>query len=697
MKTYWWASAMGIFSLLPQVVPAEAAISAATRELRCLSNTPFPVPVGTTAIPVPQGDFESALKVPPGWGIWGGRIVVGDDAPQGKAYCRLKAQKGSVLRTPLLHATPGKPYFLSMWLKNPDEHWTTIGFTSDERVPSFGNAYPGLPATGNQWKRVGYYFWLPEPCQTIQFSIEPREDSAAGQFISVDDIQLRTATEAEMSAAYEAQRAQLPAYDVTPQPGDGNNLALSVAKWEGRAGIPGKPFVIWALGSSWTAAQGDGYGLIHAIRQRFPQAPPLVYKRHCGSGTPWEYAAGWVKQFVAVEQPDLVFTYTVGSAAGLDTLLTEVRRHTTADIIVPSIHFKPPCTITPHDIENSPGQQWGQIREICRKHGAEFVENRRELAEYLTRAGLSPDDLLFDHVHQNLHGIMRVWDNVARHIAKPDRFAYAPESRERRIAVAPPAATATERVSLSGDWESARGVVRTIAAGARLKVHFTGNRIDVLGRRTPAGGTVKLLVDGVPAEQAPVFATTFIQAKAAVPQRPFVHNAQDCSPHAVDLGKNLVPQTWTIVMTSDVGDYRLQGSVTGPDGVGNLARPFRSTSGQIGIDPKFWREGRVPIQGRPVVERGGKPVVEFGATPVPVVYENGKPVAYGDVKGDTFTFDVYRCAPAALSFRSEKPAPLAESAVRNLANGAHTLEIVASGDGEVSIAGLYVFQPPEKE
>jgi hypothetical protein len=678
-------------------VCGEPAISPSARELRCLSDRPFPAPAGTTAIAVPHGDFETALKLPPDWGLWGGQIVAAGDAPQGKAYCRLKAGRGSVLRTPLLHAAPGKPYLLSMWLRNPDEHWTTLSFTSDERAPSFINAYPGLPATGNQWKRVGFYFWFPESCKTIQFSIEPREESAAGQFIAVDDIQLRTATEAEMAAVYEAHRAKFAAVDLAPRPGDGQNLALSVAKWEGRAGIPGKPFVIWALGSSWTAAQGDGFGLIHAIRQRFPQAPPIVYKRHCGSGTPWDYAAGWVKQFVAAEQPDLVFTYTVGTAEGLDRLLTEVRRHSTADIIVPSIQFKPPCQLTSHEIENSPGQQWGQIRNVCRKHGVEFVENRREMAEYLARNRLAPDDLLCDHVHQNLRGIMCVWDNVARHLARPERFNDRPESRERRIAVVAPAATATEQVVLSGPWVAAGGTVRTSAAGARLKVRFTGNRIDLLGRKTPRGGSVRLLIDGVAAGQAPVFATTFIEAKPAVPQRPFVHNAQDCAPHAVELGKNLVVQTWTIRMTSNVGDYLLEGSVTGPDGEGNLARPFLSRSGQIGIDPKFWREGRVPIQGRPVVQRNGKPVVEFGATPVPVVYENGKPVAYGDVCGDTFRFDVYRAARAAISFRGEQPAPLAEAAAWNLANGEHTLEIVAAGDGEVNIDGLYVFQPPEKD
>ena len=66
--------------------------------------------------------------------------------------------------------------------------------------------------------------------------------------------------------------AGLPAYDDSPRAGDGRNLALSVAKWEGH-GVPGRPFVIWAIGSSWTNFLGDGYPLIRAIRQRFPDAP----------------------------------------------------------------------------------------------------------------------------------------------------------------------------------------------------------------------------------------------------------------------------------------------------------------------------------------------------------------------------------------------------------------------------------------
>jgi hypothetical protein len=196
----------------------------------------------------------------------------------------------------------------------------------------------------------------------------------------------------------------LPAYDATPRPEDGRHLALSVAKWgrhlalsvakwEGRAGLPGKPFVISAGGSSWTNFQGDGYPLIRAIHARFPHAPPIVYKKHAGSGTPWDFARGWVQQMVIPEQPDLVFTYTNGSPEGLDAMLTAIRRQTTADVIVASLHFFQWNKVTEEIIERFE-VDWGRVREVCCKHGVEFVENRRELAEYLRKNSLEPAALV---------------------------------------------------------------------------------------------------------------------------------------------------------------------------------------------------------------------------------------------------------------------------------------------------------------
>jgi len=369
------------------------------------------------------------------------------------------------------------------------------------------------------------------------------------------------------------------------------------------------------------------------------------------------------------EQPDLVLTYTNGSLDGLDALLTEVRRHTTADVIVPSLHFFQHSQLTPQEIEVFEGVPIDKVREVCRRHGAEFVDNRRELAQYLQQAGLEPAALVGDPVHQNQHGRIRIWDNICRHVAKPDAFNDAPESRERRIAVVPPASSYTEQVTASGPWTATDGRLHTDQKDARLTVRFTGNRIDLLGRKGPSGGTLRVLLDGVPADQAPAFATTFIRPKPAVwPRELKGPGPGDVAPHAVELRTGIVPQTWTITMTSDAGDYRLEGSATGFDGEGHVAQLFLSRSGQIAIDPKLWRHART--------ERKDSSVV------------------YGNGTGDTFAFDVYRCATGTVSFRSEQPEPLCQPLVQNLTNGPHTLEIISNGDGDVSIEALYVFQPP---
>jgi hypothetical protein len=667
----------------PPAFPATASVTASANSsgdeerkgILCLSSRPFAVPAGSETIPMPGGDFETAGSMPPGWASEKGRVVVAADAPQGRAYYQMETVDGMALRGPAVPATPGRPYFISFWLKSLSRRWAAINFTSDERLRGFTGNTTALPDTAGKWKRVGIYFWMPVPAKAIQFHIVSRRDeSRPGQYLSVDDVQLRTASEAEMAEAYTAERAHLPPYDTTPQPGDGSNLALSVAKWEGRAGIPGKPFVIWAIGSSWTEAQKDGYGLIHAIRKNFPNAPQIIYREHDGAGTPWDFAACWVKQFVAAEQPDMIFTYTVGTPEGLDAMLTEIRRHTTADIIVPSVHFSPTSPLTPSDIETG-YTQWARIREICKLHHAEFVEHRRDIADYLKRTGLKADDLLWDHVHQNLHGRIRVWDSVARHITDPGHFTYDPKALERMISVNPPTSTATEKVTFSGDWTTNAGTAKSNQPGSQLKLLFTGNRVDLIGHKLPGGGTVKVLIDGVPADQAPAFYSDYILAKPKVyPKKHVGGQPGDVAPQAVDLGTNLVPQSWTITMTSDNGDYQLEGSIAGPDGFGNVTHPFTSKSGQIRIDPKDWRNGIVKSKDQ----------------------SQTQPPVFGNVTGDMFSFDVYRCAEGEVSFAGDQAGSFSTPLAQNLPNREHTLEIVTAGNGPVQINGLYVHSPMEK-
>ncbi|MFW5798368.1 MAG: hypothetical protein ACOCXX_01810, partial [Planctomycetota bacterium] len=259
-----------------------------------------------------------------------------------------------------------------------------------------------------------------------------------------------------------------------------------------------------------------------------------------------------------------------------------------------------------------------------------------------------PGDLLGDPVHQSTYGALVINENIARHVAECDNPSYDPDSRERIV----------------------RKTLTTSKKGDRIELDFDGNRIEVFGTASADGGTMRVLVDGKPAEQVPAFVTTYIApgAKNAGPNWP----RGDKAPHAVTLGTNLVAQQWTIRMLNNEGDFVLTGSVTGEDGRGNAARPFTSESGQIKIDPTLWR-------GVGKVRRG----------------PNKGKMGYATKQGDTFTWKVLRGVVSTVSFKGSGRVCL--PVARMLDNGKHTLTLVARGDGPVNIDGFLVCTPPLKE
>ena len=201
------------------------------------------------------------------------------------------------------------------------------------------------------------------------------------------------------------------------------------------------------------------------------------------------------------------------------------------------------------------------------------------------------------------------------------------------------------RYTKAHEWAKVDGALTAGEAGRALTVKFTGNRIDLIGMRTPEGGSAAVWIDETPADRAEVFYAGYIkpdEKNAPAPPNP----PRDRAPHRVGLGTKLVPQSWTIRMVSDTGDYELTGSVTGLDGKGNARQPFTSTSGQIGIEPEFWR---LPETNR---------------------------------TGDTFTFDVWRGATGTANFRGE-PGKFRLTLVQNLPNAPHVLRLRQQGKNAV--------------
>lgn len=448
-----------------------------------------------------------------------------------------------------------------------------------------------------------------------------------------------------------------PAYVATPGERDGQYLALSIEKLQ-HGFDPPRPFLIWAIGSSYTNKLGSGEELIAQLRAMYPAGPEMVYKKMVGNSVPWQYLRGWARHLVIPQQPDLVIVYTLGNPHDLDLLIAELRRATTADIIVPSLHWRIPDERYWASPEENDDPTWRQVRELCARQGVQFVENRRDWGNYLRENHLPLSSLLADAVHQSEYGAHVIRTNIAQHLRPRDTFAYRPRERERRIELeAPPQGT---RVQADERWTAEGGVLRTDRRGAELEVDFIGRRIDLIATCSSSAGSLRAFIDGHYAPDTGVYLATYIQPH----EDNFVDRAEksdpprDKSPHGVRLGENIVPQEWTIVMTSDMGDYQLTGSVTGPDGAGNSSQPFVSKSGQIEIDPLEWR--------RPERNRAG----------------------------DRFTFSVYSAAHGHIALAGTDGEPLRVTIAQQLPPGKHTLRLVASGDGAVAIKAVDVFQPP---
>ena len=471
-------------------------------------------------------------------------------------------------------------------------------------------------------------------------------------------------------------RAKYPERDLSPRPDDGRNLALSLRKLT--HGIaPERPFLIWGIGPSYLNFLGDGTDLACHLRQRFPNAPAIIYKKHVGSSVPWRYVLGWAEHVVVPEQPDLVVLYGIGLESDLEKIFQTLRRHTTADIIAASVHWK--GDDVKHWGKDEDVTNFGNIpemRRICKKHGAEFVENRKEWAQYMRdhdmKVEVDPErGLLLDAVHQSKYGALVINENIFRHFAARETYAYDPDSRERRLSVTQNRAVSDEESATAAgpSWTVQEGVASTTASGSRIKVRFRGNRIDLIGVESPDGGRARIMLDGLPAEEAPCFFAGPI-VPGAKNVRPKRGSVGDTGPHGITLREGLVPQTWTILMADDEGNYELTGSVTGTDGGGHVLKPFIGNSGQIGIPPELWRHGS-------------------GCVPFLHPWD-GKIL---NKTGDAYTFNVYRTCKPRVDFHG-KSREFRVSLFQNLPNQTHVLELITVGNGKVAVKFFDIFEPP---
>ena len=151
-----------------------------------------------------------------------------------------------------------------------------------------------------------------------------------------------------------------------------------------------------------------------------------------GSGSPYDYIRGWIHTAVLADQPDLILSYTNGSVEALELMLRDIRDNSTADIIIPSLHFfeNENDRLTPQVI-NLP--VFDEIKAVCEKYNVQFVDNRRAIAQWLLANNKQVKDLLSDAVHQNNLGRLLTCENIGRQFTRHPSPAYEPGRMEEKI------------------------------------------------------------------------------------------------------------------------------------------------------------------------------------------------------------------------------------------------------------------------
>ena len=325
--------------------------------------------------------------------------------------------------------------------------------------------------------------------------------------------------------------------------------------------------------------------LVQRLRERYPDTSIIFDNRAIGGWFVWRLKKT-LKHDILRWQPDLVlFSAYQGTAEVWERFLSDLRRETTADIVIRTQHmsrhdkledpFDTPETIT--------------LRHLAQKHDVELIELRAEWMNYLKTHQLPVMELLSDGIHLNRKGDALMATLYERH------FRYNPGSRQgwantvRRFdAMRFVEDRKTDEIVLTGPgWKRTdRGYTQSASPQDALKLKFIGTRVDLV---LPMGrGGAAIRIDGKRPSQLGLFHGTKPYART---RQHYNYLPNDLM--AYHLGANAQEETWTLTYTHASTDkvhvrFRLTGSKTGPDGEGESDRDFTSKSGRITVLADDW-------------------------------------------------------------------------------------------------------------
>lgn len=363
--------------------------------------------------------------------------------------------------------------------------------------------------------------------------------------------------------------------------------------------------------------------------------------------------------------PDLLIFHVYGGqdTGDLERIISNVRRYTTADIVLFNDHRQ-----RDHEISEASA---AYFRFLAAKYDCELVDVSTEWPRYLNEHHLEPREMLRDAVHPNADGYVLLSELIERHLKYNPLFPGAWVNMVRTYEVKRPLVEgAADEIQLTGEGWTVRddGAAGTSSNG-RLHLGFTGNRVDLIAGHTKDGeklGTAQILIDGKAPSANP--AAIYLTRPSEGPHTwfPAIKRVSHDAP--------LIPEEWTLRITAINSDatkfsFEVNGSKTGPDGKGTNDKPFRSKSGRVSIDPSDWMLADIMKIFKQTVPPPVGFEVHWSAVPLYV--------------------DEYRAMIA-----TEKGHVYATTLTQGIRNGKHTLEIVPNSDGAVPIQSIEVYRPP---
>lgn len=195
--------------------------------------------------------------------------------------------------------------------------------------------------------------------------------------------------------------------------------------------------------------------------------------------------------------PDLiVFHVYDGMVSGeLERIFYNIRKFTTAEILTFSHHF----TRVPRESDTDQSQFY---KYLAQKYNCEFVNVHEQWGKYLKQHNLEPGQLLSDFIHHNKLGYLLISKMIMKHFKFNTLFKAGWYNQIKSYEARRFFEEKQDEIQFTGDSWRSRGYGWGVVgnkAGDRLKLEFTGNRVDIV---VPSRidkkmfGTAKVLIDG---------------------------------------------------------------------------------------------------------------------------------------------------------------------------------------------------------